>query len=51
MILITSKIKTKTTSTTKAAQEPATKTMGTKAKKITTQTTTTRKSQSMYQSH
>ena len=51
MILITSKIKTKTTSTTIAAQEPATKTMGTKAKKITTQRTTTRKSQSMYQSH
>ena len=47
-VLITSKIKTKTTII--AAQEPATKTMETKAKEVTTQRTTTRKSQSMYQS-
>ena len=51
MILITSKIKTKTTSTIITAQEPATKTMGTKAKEITTPRATTNKSQSMYQSH
>ena len=44
-------MKTKPTSTTIAAQEPATKTMGTKAKEITTQRTTNKKSQSMYQSH
>ena len=47
MILITSKIKT---STIIAAQEPATKTMETKAKEITTQRTPTRRSQSTYQS-
>ena len=35
--------KNKTTLTIIAAQEPATKTMGTKAKEITTQRTTTRK--------
>ena len=51
MILITSKIKAKTTSTIIAAHEPATKTMATKAKEITTQGTPTRRSQSMYQSH
>ena len=50
MILITSKIKAKTTSATIAAQEPATITMETKAKEITTQRTPTRRSQSMYQS-
>ena len=50
MTLITSKIKTKTTSTIIAAQEPTTKTMETRAKEITTQRTTTRKSQLMYQS-
>ena len=45
-----SKIKTKTTSTIIAPQEPATKAMETKAREITIQRTTTRKSQSMYQS-
>ena len=51
MTLITSKIKIKKTSTIIAAQEPTTKTMETKAKEITIQRTTTRRSQSMYQSH
>ena len=51
MTLITSKIKTKTTSTIIAPQEPATKTMETRAKEITIQRTTTKKNQSMYQSH
>ena len=41
MILITSKIKAKTTSTIIAAQEPATQKMETKAKEITTQRTPT----------
>ena len=50
MILIISKIKAKTTSTIIAAQGPATKTMETKAKEITTQRIPTRKSQSVYQS-
>ena len=50
MILITNKIKTKTTSTIITAQEPATKTMATKAKETTTPRTTTKKSQSTYQS-
>ena len=45
MILITNKIKTKTTSTIITAQESATKTMGTKAKEITAPRTTTKKSQ------
>ena len=45
------KIKTKTTSTIITAQEPATKTMATKAKETTTPRTTTKKSQSTYQSH
>ena len=49
MILITTKIKTKTTLPIITAQEPATKTMATKAKEITTPRTTTKKSQSMYQ--
>ena len=51
MILITSKIKTKTTLTIIAVQELATKTIRTKAKEVTTPRTTTKKSQSMYQSH
>ena len=42
--------KNKTTSTIITAQEPATKTMATKAKETTTPRTTTKKSQSMYQS-
>ena len=42
--------KTKTTSTIIAAQEPTTKTMETKAKEITIQRTTIRRSQSTYQS-
>ena len=45
MILIINKIKTKTTPTIITAQEPATKTKGTKAKEITTPRTTTKKSQ------
>ena len=51
MTLITSKIKTKTTSTIIAPQGPATKAMETKAKEINMQRTAIRKSQSMYQSH
>ena len=50
MILITNKIKQKTTSTIITAQEPATKTMATKAKETTTLRTTTKKSQSTCQS-
>ena len=41
-------IKTKTTSTIITAQEPATKTMGTKAKETTMPRTTTKKNQSTY---
>ena len=50
MILITNKIKAKTTSAIIKTQDPATKTMATKAKETVTPRTTTRKSQSMYQS-
>ena len=42
--------KNKTTSTIVKAQEPATKTMETKAKEVTILRTTTMRSQSMYQS-
>ena len=51
MTLITNKIKTnKTSAIFLATQEPTTTTMETKAKEITIQRTTIRKSQSMYQS-